>query len=92
MTKLGRLANADLDKHMSMIKTCLHRRPEHAMALVVAPCLTSARVKNGLRGEIRQGVFCILSSTWHGGVIQSLRWLAAGGWRTKLKTNLCGRS
>ena len=53
LTKFGRLGTKDLNYAVGVISQVLSKHPQKAVALVLAPHLTSEKVRNGQRGEIR---------------------------------------
>jgi hypothetical protein len=53
LTKFGRLGTKDLNYAVGVISQVLSKHPQKAVALVLAPHLTSEKVPNGQRGEIR---------------------------------------
>ena len=51
--KCGRLNNTDVNDMAELLTVGLHKRPEQSCAVVIAPYLTSEKVTNGHRGELR---------------------------------------
>lgn len=55
-TKYGKLTGSDLNDTCELLSLFLSKKPQKTVAVVLAPFLTSERVPNGVRGEIRSGV------------------------------------
>lgn len=57
LMKFGRLAGHELDTMASTLKKVLSRKSSHSCAFLLAPFLSSDKVSNGIRGEVRTVVF-----------------------------------
>lgn len=53
LTKFGRMDNKQLNWATGIIEKALSKTPAKSIAIVIAPHLTSEKVSNGSRGEIR---------------------------------------
>ena len=53
-TKLGRMANSDLNYIADIMDNVLSKKPQNSCGIVFCPFLISEKVPNGQRGEIRQ--------------------------------------
>ncbi|CAL1133840.1 unnamed protein product [Cladocopium goreaui] len=53
-TKYGRLSNNDLNDTLEIARSMLAKFPTRSCMLVICPHLTSEKVQNGLRGELRR--------------------------------------
>ena len=54
--KLGRLTVTDVNDYGELLGLALSKFPEGSCAIVIAPHLSSERIANGHRGELRLGV------------------------------------
>ena len=68
LTKLGRLGTKDLNYAVGVIHQVLSKHPQKGVAFLLAPHLTSEKVPNGQRGEIRHlGHMNVMEGLWTDG-------------------------
>ena len=53
LSKFGRLQNDDLNDIVEATRVLLQHAPDLMTAVFIVPVLSSAKVANGLRGEVR---------------------------------------
>ena len=56
LTKFGRLQNDDMNNVVDVVRNLLTHSPKTMCAIIVVPILWSAKVVNGIRGEVRPSI------------------------------------